>query len=47
VIRKNLKARIARSVFYQLIDVAVSEQQGVENVLFLESSGERFELGRF
>ena len=47
VVRKNLKARIARSVFYQLIDVAVSEQQGAENVLFLESSGERFELGRF
>ncbi len=47
VVRKNLKARIARSVFYQLIDVAVSEQQGAENVLFLESSGEHFELGRF
>ncbi len=47
VVRKNLKARIARSVFYQLIDVAVSEQRGAENVLFLESSGERFELGRF
>ena len=47
VVRKNLKARIARSVFYQLIDVAVSEQQGAENVLFLESGGERFELGRF
>ena len=47
VVRKNLKARIARSVFYQLIDVAVSEQQGAETILFLESSGERFELGRF
>ena len=47
VIRKNLKARIARSVFYQLIDVAVPEQHGAENVLYLESCGERFELGRF
>ena len=47
VIRRNLKARIARSVFYQLIDEAVSEKQGVENILFLESGGERFELGRF
>ena len=47
VVRKNLKARIARSVFYQLIDVAVTEQQGTENILFLESSGGRFELGRF
>jgi len=47
VVRKNLKARIARSVFYQLIDVAGVEVQGDDNVLILESCGERFELGRY
>ena len=47
VVRKNLKARLARSVFCQLVDLAKQEEVGTQTVMFLESSGQRFELGRY
>lgn len=47
LVRRNLKARIARSVYYQLIDMAREEQQGDETLLYVESCGTRYELGRY
>ena len=47
IVRKNLKARLARSVFYQLVDLAKEEARDGGTVLLLESCGERFELGRY
>ena len=47
LIRKNLKARVARSVYYQLIDVALEVTQGEETLMVIESNGEQYELGRF
>lgn len=47
VVRKNLKARLARSVFYQLVDLAKEETREEVTVLLLESCGVQFELGRY
>lgn len=47
IVRKNLKARLARSVFYQLVDLAREDVRGGESVLLLESCGDQFELGRY
>jgi len=41
LVRRNLEALICRSVFYDMVDVAVENDE----VLFLESSGEQFEIG--
>ncbi|PCJ45745.1 MAG: hypothetical protein COA99_04175 [Moraxellaceae bacterium] len=47
LIRRNLKARVARSVYYQLLEIAKEEKQGKETVMVLESCGQKFELGRY
>ncbi|OUS23707.1 hypothetical protein A9Q99_27105 [Gammaproteobacteria bacterium 45_16_T64] len=47
VVRKNLKAKIARSVFYQLVDLATEVKVGGLNVLSINSAGVSFELGRY
>jgi len=46
LLRKNLEALIARSVFYELVEMA---DTGAEDSteLFIDSNGVRFSLGRF
>lgn len=47
LVRDKLNALIHRNVFYELVELANQEQQGAESVLFVESNGCRFDLGRF
>ncbi len=46
-VRANLEARIARSVFYQLVDAAEEVSVDGASQLFVRSAGERFVLGSF
>ena len=46
LVRSNLKARVNRNVFYQMVEQAECEE-GETNCLYLMSCHERFELGRF
>lgn len=44
MVRRGLEALIARSVFYELVDMA--DERGDDAVLGVDSAGTRFELGR-
>ena len=46
LVRSNLEALISRSVFYQLVDAAKVEDVSGGSRLYVESAGQRFELGR-
>lgn len=47
VVRRNLRAKIARSAFYQLVDLATEAKVGDSVSLQVVSAGTHFELGRY
>lgn len=47
LVRANLEARIARNVFYQLVDMAEEKREKGVSQLFVRSAGQRFVLGNF
>ncbi len=44
LVRKNLKALISRSVFYELIELASKKYINGKDCLVLESNGETFKI---
>lgn len=47
-VRDNLFARLDRHVFYQLVELALSQQgENHEGILYLSIHGRKFELGHF